>query len=145
MRSLFDIYGDKIEPKKRNIIHKLSPAYCVYAQERDGVYTFFLGNGLTRSFTLQTMPESLRILLAMISTHDWDTYMPESGWVSPMTFHRTFPHDMYDIGWRTSRFEYCFVMVQQLFDELRGISVQKCTRSGDDSRGQSQSESKENP
>lgn len=141
--SIFSDYGTKMEPRVIPRHDHDDSLYLVYIQENDGVYTMFLGSGLSRTFTTDNMPEQLKIKLAMIHAQDWERYMPPSGWMTPQFPPKKLSNDMYDIGWRTSRFEYCFVMDQQLFDELRGKSVQKCTLSGHDSRGESQSQSEE--
>lgn len=141
--SIFQNYGTKMEPKVVQRPDRADPLYRVYVQDTDGTYTMFLGGGLTRVFTTDNLPDQLRIKLAMIHAQNWEDYMPVSGWTTPLLTPRKLSREMYDIGWRTSRFEYCFVMDQQLFDELRGTSVQKCTLSGHDSRGQSQSEGEE--
>lgn len=141
--NVFNDYGTKMEPTIAHRVDHAAPLYQVYAQETDGLYSVFLGSGLSRAFTTDNMPEQLKIKLAMIHAQDWERYMPASGWINPLTPPRKLSRDMYDVGWRTSRFEYCFVMDKQLFDELRGTSVQKCTLSGDDSRSEGQGESKE--
>lgn len=144
--TIFQNYGSKMGPRtitRQGTDGALEPLQAVYAQEVNGVYTLFLGEGLLRVFTLDTLPERLRVSLTMIMAHDWESYMPIAEWVAPLSFPMSFPNGMYDVGWRTSRFEYCFVMDQPLFDELRGMSVQKCTHSSHDSRGQSQSQGEE--
>lgn len=141
--SIFQEYGTKMHPKVIQRPGHADPLYRVYVQDTDGTYTMFLGDGLTRVFTTDNLPDQLKVKLAMIHAQNWEDYMPISGWITPLIMPKNLSRDMYDIGWRTSRFEYCFVMDQQLFDELRGKSVQKCTLSSDDSRGQSQSQGEE--
>lgn len=135
-------YGNTIVPKflKRSDDGSDQALYAVYAQEFNCTYTLFLGDGFSRTFTSDTMPERIRVSLTMINAaFDWTS----KGWFPPLLFPNTFPRDMYDVGWRTSLYEYCFVLEEPYLNELRGNSVQNCTLKGHDPRRQSQSESKE--
>lgn len=75
-----------------------------------------------RRFTLETMPDGLKQIMAMVHSHDWSKLDPNF-YVPPLEWTDKHPEYLKHIGWKTSRDEYCVIMDKVLLDSLRGESV----------------------
>jgi hypothetical protein len=102
----------------------------------------YMGDGMTREFDKTNLPDLIKSRLAYINAYDWDVIHRTSGidddeasriiW----SFKTVYPQELIDIGWRYKN-RYCFVVPDSFYREMRGKKV-------DDTRGESQSEGKEN-
>jgi hypothetical protein len=89
------------------------PLYKVVA-ERAGDDTFVLcvAHQQFRLFTLDTMPEDLKFIFAIIHVFDWDTWLNNA--------NLPLPEQLKDIGWMCGRGDYMLILPEKLLEELRG-------------------------
>lgn len=100
------------EEKYRVMVHRPDPE----------IFHVYVDKNFFRRFTLETMPDKLKECLAMIHTFDWDS-LGKDFFYAPLDWNSRAPEHMKEIGWMTSREEYCVMMDKSLLDELRGMSA----------------------
>ena len=86
------------------------------------IFHVYVEKNYFRRFTLETMPDKLKEHIAMIHTFNWDS-LGKDFYVRPLQWYPSLPEHMREIGWMTSREEYCVIMDKSLLDELRGVSA----------------------
>ena len=93
------------------------PLYHV-AMERSGGDTFVLcvAHQQFRLFTLDTMPDDLKVILAIIHVFDWDSW-----WLNHTK--EFLPEQLEDVGWMCGPDEYILILPEKLLEELRGIKA----------------------
>lgn len=75
-----------------------------------------------RRFTLDTMPDELKAIMATVHSYDWSGLDPMF-YVPPLSWSDEHPQYLKHIGWKTSQNEYCVIMDSSLLNKLRGESV----------------------
>lgn len=86
------------------------------------VFHVYVNRKYFRRFTLDTMPDGLKAVMAMVHSYDWSKLDP-SFYVPPLSWSDEHPPYLKHIGWKTSQHEYCVIMDKDLLDSLRGVSV----------------------
>lgn len=92
--------------------------YLVYVRRgSDGVFVVRVGKDyFVRYLTLDTMPDEMKEILAMIHAFDWSQYPV----APPQTHHPDYPEVLRDVGWMTAPEEYTMVLSEKTLEELRG-------------------------
>lgn len=122
----------------------------VYMCHYKETYKIFLGNYLKREFTDKTLPDAIKTMVGLINAYEWpdtgnDVHKSSIIW----KFRDDYPEVMFFVGWRDQE-HYCLVLSDDLFRELCGQRIRKSLtlsdgkRGSNDTRGQGQSEGKEN-
>lgn len=104
--------ADCIGEKYKVMVHRPDPE----------VFHVYVDKNFFRRFTVDTMPDKLKEHIAMIHTFNWDS-LGKDFYVRPLQWYPSLPEHMREIGWMTSREEYCVIMDRNLLDELRGATV----------------------
>lgn len=88
------------------------PMYEVCAERTDDTFMIVVGHQQFRMFTIDNLPDEVKVSLAIIHTVDWDKWLNNA--TLPM------PPQMREVGWmRTNNF-YVLVLSENLLNELRG-------------------------
>lgn len=83
------------------------------------IFHVYVEKNYFRRFTLETMPDKLKEHIAMIHSFDWNS-LGDNYYFQPLHWNPQAPDHMKEIGWKTSRDEYCVIMDKSLLDELKG-------------------------
>lgn len=93
------------------------------------VYKLYVGQGMVREFTNETLPDEIKSLIAMINVFDWNELHktnigPLSQWLDDQSqilwsAKPYYPPIANDIGWRINN-AYALVLPQESFLKLRG-------------------------
>ena len=105
-----------------------NPRHRVYMMAYDGRYRIFLGDGIKREFTEESLPDLIKTYLGLINAHTWRD--PDRKWRDKngdpiaftsitFTFPTGAPEVMFNIGWREGP-HYCLVLHREEFYWLRG-------------------------
>ena len=98
--------------KYRVMIHRPSP----------DLFHVYMTRKYFRRFTLDTMPDELKAIMATVHSHDWSGLNPMF-YVPPLSWSDEHPQYLKHIGWKTSQNEYCVIMDNVLLNKLRGEIV----------------------
>lgn len=88
------------------------PMYQVCAERTDDTFTIVVGHQQFRIFTIDNLPDEVKVSLAIIHTVDWDKWLNNA--TLPM------PPQMREVGWMQPNNWYVLILSENLLDELRG-------------------------
>lgn len=88
------------------------PMYQVCVERTDDTFTIVVGHQQFRIFTIDNLPDEVKVSLAIIHTVDWDKWLNNA--TLPM------PPQMREVGWMQPNNWYVLVMSENLLNELRG-------------------------
>ena len=98
-------------------------------EHHDNVYTLYVGQGMVRQFTDETLPDEIKALIGMVNAFDWDELHrtnvgPFSQWLDEQkqilwSTKHYYPSIANDIGWRINN-AYALVLPYKSFLKLRG-------------------------
>jgi len=116
-----------------NTIGDMIRFHCVY---NEGVYRLYMGKGMYREFTPETLPDELKSQIAMINAFDWEALHKDHVAIAPYVAsrHETilvttapyYPPVSLNLGWRIDN-DYAIVVPYKYFLQLKGV----LTTSGD--------------
>lgn len=108
-----------------NTIGDMIRFHCEYDE---GTYRFYMGKGMYREFTPETLPNELKSQIAMINAFDWETlhrnhsitepYAAESETIL-LTTAPYYPSVCLNLGWRIDN-DYAIVVPYEYFLQLKG-------------------------
>jgi hypothetical protein len=102
-----------------------SRVYRVYMHVHDGIYSVYLGDGVTRMFTDETLPDAIKVIVGLINAYTWSDERVDSSLEIPnvesilFRFKPNYPAHMFDIGWRSGP-HYCLVLPEGVMKNLLG-------------------------
>jgi len=96
--------------------------------ERGTEYIVWVGNGIKRYYTQDTLPSELRNILAIISAGKYgeafttrpDSNLEFAGTAAAFFLPPGIPPEAAEVGWRASASFYCLVLPEALLASLRG-------------------------
>lgn len=88
------------------------PMYEVCVERTDDTFMIVVGHQQFRIFTIDTLPDEVKVSLAIIHTVDWDKWLNNA--TLPMPAH------MREVGWMRPNNCYVLLMSENLLNELRG-------------------------
>ena len=112
----------------------------ILCEHNDDVYELYMGQGMKRCFTDETLPDEIKIAIGLINSFDWDELhrsntMGNGKPPTPLTnlLHHTdddykeiiwlskmyFPEILRDIGWRV-RNRYAITLPMEVFLTIKG-------------------------
>ena len=112
----------------------------ILCEHNDDVYELYMGQGMKRRFTDETLPDEIKIAIGLINSFDWDELhrsntMGNGRPPTPLTdwMHHTdddykeiiwlskmyFPEVLRDIGWRV-RNRYAITLSMEVFLTIKG-------------------------
>ena len=97
----------------------------------EDIFEVYVAEKFCRRFTLATMPDKLRSILAVIHTYDWKA-LGKDFYVPPLQRTLYTPEYLMEIGWMTSPVDYCVLLDKNFIDELKGVSVSQDTLTKDE-------------
>jgi hypothetical protein len=85
----------------------------------EGIYTVHVGDNYTRTYTDETLPDSIKMRLAMIlASHQYVVRDVELLKAELYVNHG--PVDLHDIGWQSSDSYFCLVIPKKDLEEMKG-------------------------
>jgi len=127
MSSIDEIPALVIPPKfyMRPSEDRMSDEECLVFMNREGdEFAIHVGKNYVRRFTLETMPDYVKQVLAMIHAHDWNSILKGKVY-PPLFFKNFFPEASIDIGWMTGPNHYALVLELALVNDLRGTEPEQ--------------------
>ena len=88
------------------------PMYEVCVERTDDTFVFVVGHQQFRIFKIDTLPDEVKVSLAIIHTVNWDEWLKNATLPMP-------PH-LRDVGWMRPNNWYVLVLSENLLNELRG-------------------------
>lgn len=88
------------------------PMYEVCVERTDDTFVFVVGHQQFRIFTIDNLPDEVKVSLAIIHTVNWDKWLNNATLPMP-------PH-LRDVGWMRPNNWYVLILSEDLLNELRG-------------------------
>lgn len=88
------------------------PMYEVCVERTDDTFVFAVGHQQFRIFKIDTLPDEVKVSLAIIHTINWDEWLNNATLPLP-------PH-LRDVGWMRPNNWYVLILSEDLLNELRG-------------------------
>jgi hypothetical protein len=90
----------------------------------DGVYTVYVGDNFTRTYTDATLPDPIKMRLAMIlASHQY--VIRDIELLKAELYVNHGPVELHDIGWQASDSYFCLVMPLKDLEDMKGDTRSK--------------------
>ena len=85
----------------------------------EGIYTVYVGDNYTRTYTDTTLPDPIKMRMAMILASD-QFVVRDRELLKAELYVNHGPTDLHDIGWQASSSYFCLVIPKKDLEDMKG-------------------------
>lgn len=98
--------------------------YRVPLHREEGIYTVYVGDNFTRTYTDETLPDPIKMRLAMILASE-QYIIRDLELLKSELFVNHGPVEFHDIGWQASDSYFCIVLSLSDLEDMKGDTRSK--------------------